>query len=90
VAPPSLVLTRTLSLPMAPCSVTAFEAHQDYIRSIAVHPNLPVIVSCGDDMVARLWNWESGGPNGTWQCTQIYEGHSHYVMQAVFNPKASI
>lgn len=22
-----------------------------------------------------------------WQCTQIFEGHSHYVMQVVFNPK---
>ena len=22
-----------------------------------------------------------------WQCTQVFEGHSHYVMQVVFNPK---
>lgn len=22
-----------------------------------------------------------------WVCTQIFEGHSHYVMQVVFNPK---
>lgn len=22
-----------------------------------------------------------------WACTQIFEGHSHYVMQVVFNPK---
>ena len=22
-----------------------------------------------------------------WACTQIFEGHSHYVMQCVFNPK---
>ena len=22
-----------------------------------------------------------------WLCTQVFEGHSHYVMQAAFNPK---
>ena len=22
-----------------------------------------------------------------WACTQIFEGHSHYVMQCIFNPK---
>jgi WD40 repeat protein len=22
-----------------------------------------------------------------WNCTQIFEGHSHYVMQVIFNPK---
>lgn len=22
-----------------------------------------------------------------WTCTQVFEGHSHYVMQVVFNPK---
>ena len=27
--------------------------------------------------------WRAQG----WACTQIFEGHSHYVMQCVFNPK---
>lgn len=26
-------------------------------------------------------------PAQGWACTQIFEGHSHYVMQCVFNPK---
>ncbi|GAB4823453.1 hypothetical protein N2152v2_010499 [Parachlorella kessleri] len=62
--------------------VKAFEAHTDYIRSIAVHPTLPYILTCSDDMLIKLWDWDKG-----WQCTQIFEGHSHYVMQVVFNPK---
>lgn len=59
-----------------------FEAHVDYIRSIAVHPSLPYVLSASDDMLIKLWNWEKG-----WLNTMVFEGHSHYVMQVVFNPK---
>ena len=62
--------------------VKQFEAHTDYIRHIAVHPTLPVILTCSDDMLIKLWDWDRG-----WACTQIFEGHSHYVMQVIFNPK---
>ncbi|GMH35365.1 hypothetical protein BSKO_03233 [Bryopsis sp. KO-2023] len=62
--------------------VKTFEAHTDYIRSIGVHPNLPYVLTSSDDMLIKLWDWERG-----WQCTQIFEGHAHYVMQVVFNPK---
>lgn len=33
-------------------------------------------------MLIKLWNWEK-----LWACSQTFEGHSHYVMQIVFNPK---
>ena len=59
-----------------------FEAHNDYIRCVAVHPTLPLLLSSSDDMLIKLWNWEKG-----WMCTQIFEGHTHYVMQVIFNPK---
>jgi coatomer subunit beta' len=62
--------------------VKVFEAHSDYIRCVAVHPTLPYVLSSSDDMLIKLWDWENG-----WACTQIFEGHSHYVMQVVFNPK---
>lgn len=62
--------------------VKHFEAHTDYIRSVAVHPTLPYVLSSSDDMLIKLWDWEKG-----WTCTQIFEGHSHYVMQVTFNPK---
>ena len=35
-----------------------------------------------DDMLIKLWDWEK-----TFVCTQIFEGHYHYVMQVVINPK---
>lgn len=47
-----------------------------------MHPTLPYVLTCSDDMLIKLWDWDKG-----WQCTQIFEGHSHYVMQLVFNPK---
>ncbi|KAL1551322.1 coatomer subunit beta'-1-like [Salvia divinorum] len=62
--------------------VQMFEAHTDYIRCVAVHPTLPYVVSSSDDMLIKLWDWEKG-----WLCTQIFEGHSHYVMHVTFNPK---
>lgn len=62
--------------------VKVFEAHQDYIRSLAVHPTLPYLLSSSDDMLIKLWDWDKN-----WTCVQVFEGHSHYVMQVVFNPK---
>eukprot|EP00249_Psilotum_nudum_P021933 c28306_g1_i1 orf=1196-3937(-) len=62
--------------------IKSFEAHTDYIRCVAVHPTLPYVLSSSDDMLIKLWDWDKG-----WTCTQIFEGHSHYVMQVVFNPK---
>lgn len=33
-------------------------------------------------MLIKLWNWEKN-----WLCQQVFEGHTHYVMQIVINPK---
>lgn len=33
-------------------------------------------------MLIKLWNWEKN-----WTCQQVFEGHTHYVMQIVINPK---
>ena len=62
--------------------IKTFEAHADYLRTLAVHPTLPYVVTCSDDMSIKIWDWEKN-----WECKQVYEGHSHYVMQVVFNPK---
>lgn len=64
--------------------VKTFEAHQDYIRCIAVHPTQPLVLTTSDDMTIRMWNWEKN-----WELVRQFEGHSHYVMYAVFNPKDS-
>ena len=58
------------------------EAHGDYIRGLAVHPTLSLVLSCSDDMAVRLWDWDKH-----WALVQTFEGHSHYVMSVVFNPK---
>jgi len=62
--------------------VREFEAHSDYIRCVEVHPSLPYVLSSSDDMTIKLWDWDRG-----FDCTQIFEGHAHYVMQVKFNPK---
>ncbi|RGB39282.1 coatomer WD associated region-domain-containing protein [Rhizophagus diaphanus] len=64
--------------------VTTFEAHPDYIRCIAVHPTQPFVLTGSDDMTVKLWDWEKG-----WKNIQIFEGHTHYVMNINFNPKDS-
>lgn len=61
-----------------------FEAHQDYIRSMAVHDTLPYLLTCSDDMSVRMWDWSKN-----WQCAMVFESHTHYVMSVVFNPKDS-
>ena len=33
-------------------------------------------------MTIKLWDWDK-----SWQLVQTFEGHSHYVMQIVLNPK---
>ena len=39
-------------------------------------------VVCADDMLIKLWDWDK-----KWSCSQVFEGHTHYVMQIVINPK---
>lgn len=62
--------------------ITQFEAHPDYIRSIAVHPSRPYVLTSSDDYTIKLWNWENN-----WKMEQVFEGHQHYVMSIAFNPK---
>lgn len=33
-------------------------------------------------MLIKLWDWTH-----KWLCIQAFEGHNHYVMDVVFNPK---
>lgn len=60
------------------------DAHTDYIRHLAVHSTQPYILSASDDMTIKLWDWDKN-----FDCIQIFEGHAHYIMQVVWNPKDS-
>ena len=62
--------------------VHKFEAHSDYLRCLAAHPTQPYLISSSDDMSIKLWDWDK-----KWQNIQTFEGHGHYVMQIVVNPK---
>ena len=62
--------------------VAAFEAHPDYIRCLAVHPTSSIVLTGSDDMSIKAWDWEKG-----WKNIMTYEGHTHYIMNLVFNPK---
>ncbi|CAD6961867.1 unnamed protein product, partial [Tilletia caries] len=61
--------------------VTAFEAHPDYIRSMAVHPTASLLLTGSDDMTIKLWAWDKN-----WRHVQ---GHPHSIMNLAFNPKDS-
>ncbi|KAF8595407.1 coatomer protein [Ceratobasidium sp. AG-I] len=62
--------------------VTAFEAHPDYIRCLTVHPTASLVLTGSDDMTIKAWDWDKG-----WKCVQVYEGHTHYIMNIAVNPK---
>nr|CCC46795.1 putative beta prime cop protein [Trypanosoma vivax Y486] len=61
---------------------TSFRAHDDFIRDLAVHEHLPILLSCSDDMTIRQWDWSKN-----WTLTNTHEGHQHYVMGMAINPK---
>lgn len=62
--------------------VTTVEGHTDYIRYLDVHPTLPYVLSCSDDMTVCLWDFERN-----WERICVFEGHQHYVMMVKWSPK---
>jgi coatomer subunit beta' len=62
--------------------IKTINEHQDYIRHIVVHPNLPYVISCSDDDTIKIFDWDKG-----WQRINNMSDHEHYVMQLAINPK---
>lgn len=56
--------------------VKSFEAHTDYIRSIAVHPTQPYLLTCSDDMLIKLWDWDKV-TSSTAYCIQALDAPLH-------------
>ncbi|KAG1798794.1 WD40-repeat-containing domain protein [Suillus subaureus] len=60
------------------------EAHPDYIQCLTVHPTASIVLTGSDDMTIKAWDWDE-----QWKCIQVYEGHTHYIINITFNPKDS-
>ena len=62
--------------------VKTIEEHSDFIRGLAVHPQLPYVLSCSDDQTVKMFDWEKN-----WSRINSFEDHDHYIMQVAINPK---
>lgn len=60
------------------------DAHNDFIRQIAVHPTQPLFLSCSDDSRVKLFRINS---NNEISLERTFEGHDHFVMDVKINPK---
>uniref|UniRef100_A0A8D0AFM5 Beta'-coat protein n=1 Tax=Sander lucioperca TaxID=283035 RepID=A0A8D0AFM5_SANLU len=64
-------------------------ARSDRVKSVDLHPTEPWMLAslyngsvCVWNHETQLWDWDK-----KWSCSQVFEGHTHYVMQIVINPK---
>ena len=60
----------------------SFEAHQDFIRAIIVHPTQPYIVTASDERKIKVWQYDT-----KFTLKHVLEGHQHFVLALAFNPK---
>ncbi|KAH9386687.1 coatomer subunit beta' [Nematocida major] len=58
------------------------QAHTDFIRYIAVHPVLPYIATCSDDMQIKIWDYSKEV-----SLIKTLSGHTHFVMCVDFSSK---
>ncbi|KAL6595041.1 hypothetical protein ACP70R_048144 [Stipagrostis hirtigluma subsp. patula] len=61
---------------------TMYRAHQGQVRSLAVHPTHPYLLSSSDDKSIKLWNWDN-----KWEQIREFKGHLSPVLQVMFSPK---
>ncbi len=44
----------------SPAPIRSIEAHSGWIRALAIHPHDPLIATCGNDKLVKLWNAQDG------------------------------
>jgi WD40 repeat protein len=64
----------------APQPLRTIDAHQGFIRAVAVSPDGTLVASAGNDLVVRLWNREDGG------LVRELGGHESHVYNVAFHP----
>jgi len=63
--------------------IQTVDAHGDFIRSIDFVQDS--LLTCSDDLLIKLWTVTDNN-DVSLRCSQVFQGHEHYVMQAKFHP----
>ena len=63
-----------------PTKIRTVDAHNGWIRAVAVSPDGQSIASCGNDHLVKLWSASSG------QLIRTFTGHASHVYNVVFHP----
>lgn len=63
-----------------PAPLRTVEAHDGWIRSIAVSPDGKLVASVGNDLIVKIWNVADG------KLVKELKGHESYIYNVVFHP----
>lgn len=63
-----------------PAPLRTVEAHQGWVRAVAVSPDNTLLASVGNDLVVRLWNMDDG------KLVREMTGHDSHIYNVAFHP----
>lgn len=78
-----------LTLPLNIERVAALVSHEDRVWSVAWHPTLPLLASCGGDKTVKLWSpsGRTGSTVGEWALITTLEGeHQRTIRHVEWSP----
>lgn len=64
-----------------PAPLRTIEAHDGWIRAVAVSPDGRIVASCGNDRKVKLWSTRDGSP------IRELNGHESHVYNVAFHPR---
>jgi WD40 repeat protein len=67
----------------APKPVRTVQAHDGWVRAVAVSPDGKTVASCGNDHAVKLWKADDGS------AIRTLEGHESHVYNLAFHPDGS-
>jgi len=63
-----------------PTPLRTFEAHDGWVRAVAVSPDGKLVATCGNDRLVKLWASDNGKP------VRALAGHATHVYNVAFHP----